>query len=188
MNDYEVDYELIRETMVQFGERMESLGFPKILEDVEGAGKVGKCVRDPRDTERVLFIVKYLKGVGKDLLEEERELIQQGQIDPAIPQAKKALEECYQTLKLCVVDTQAPGQATDQRAAQLRAAQRVQPTMRVAPPQQRQALPAPVMTRAPVVLTPEQVAHLRAMQAAQAARAAGRPALIPSQVIPPRGR
>lgn len=184
MNDYEVDYELIRETMVQFGERMETLGFPKVLEDVEGAGKIGKCVRDPRDTERVMFVIKYLKDLGQDLLEEERELIQKGQIDPAIAQAKAALEECYQTLKLCVVDTQAPGQAADQRKAQLAAAQRVQPTMRVAPPQQRQALPAPVAGRAPVVLTPAQVAQLRAVQAARA-----RGALTPSQVItPPRGR
>ena len=183
MNDYEVDYELIRETMIQLGERMETLGFPKVLEDVEGAGKIGKCVRDPRDTERVLFIVKYLKSLGQDLLEEERELIQQGQVDPAIPQAKKALEEAYQTLKLCIVDTQAPGQAAEQRAAQLKAAQRVQPTMRVQAPQARQALPAP---RTAVQLTPEQIAHLRA---AQAARAAQRPALMPSQVItPPRGR
>lgn len=182
MNDYEVDYELIRETMVQFGERMEALGFPKILEDVEGTGKIGKCVRDPRDTDRVLFIVKYLKGVGQDLLEEERELIQQGQIDPAIPQAKAAIEECYQTLKLCIVDTQGPGQAAEQRAAQLRAAQRVQPTMRVQPPQVRQALPAP---RAAVPLTPEQMARLRAAQAAQGGQ---RPVLLPSQVLPPRGR
>lgn len=184
MNDYEVDYELIRETMVQFGERMEALGFSKILEDVEGAGKIGKCVRDPRDTERVMFIIKYLKTLGQDLIEEERELIQKGQIDPAIPQAKAALEECYQTLKLCVVDTQGPGQAEAQRRAQLAAAQRVQPTMRVVPPQPRQALPAPVAGRAPVVLTPAQVAQLRAAQMARAQ------ALVPSQVIPgaPRGR
>jgi hypothetical protein len=176
MNDYEVDYELIRETMVQFGERMESLGFPKILEDVEGSGKIGKCVRDPRDTERVMLLVKYLKGLGQDLIEEERELIQRGQIDPAIAQAKAALEECYQTLKLCVVDTQAPGQAADQRKAQMQAAQRVQPTMRVAAPQQRRALPA-------AQLTPAQLAQLRAAQAAQAQ---GR-VLIP-QVIQPKGR
>ena len=183
MNDYEVDYELIRETMVQFGERMETLGFPKVLEDVEGAGKIGKCVRDPRDTERVMFVIKYLKDLGQDLLEEERELIQRGQIDPAIAQAKAALEECYQTLKLCVVDTQAPGQAAEQRKAQLAAAQRVQPTMRVAPPQQRQALPAP---QVPMQLTPAQVAQLRAAQAARAAQAQGR-LLIP-QVIQPKGR
>lgn len=182
MNDYEVDYELIRETMVQFGERMETLGFPKVLEDVEGAGKIGKCIRDPRDTERVVFIVKYLKSLGQDLLEEERELIQKGKIDPAIAQAKAALEECYQTLKLCVVDTQAPGQAAEQRAAQMRAAQRVQPTMRVAPPQQRQALPAP---RAAVQLTPAQIAQLRAQQAAQAAK--GR-VLIPQVIQPPKAR
>jgi len=181
VNDYEVDYELIRETMVQLGERMEALGFPKILEDVEGSGKIGKCVRDPRDTERVLFIVKYLKSVGRDLLEEEQELIQQGRIDPAIQQAKAALEEAYQTLKLCIVDTQGPGQAEAQRKAQMQAAQRVAPTMRVAPPQIRQALPAP---RVPVALTPEQVARLRAAQAAQTA---GR-VIAPSQVIPGRGR
>lgn len=182
MNDYEIDYELIRETMVHFGERMEALGFPKVLEDVEGSGKIGKCVRDPRDTERVMFIVKYLKTLAQDLIEEERELIQQGKIDPAIAQGKAALEECYQTLKICIVDTQAPGQAEEQRKAQLRAAQRAQPTMRVAPPQQRQALPAPRMVAAaPVQLTPEQVAQLRARQAQAQA-------LIP-QVIPPvRGR
>lgn len=183
MNDYEVDYELIRETMVHFGERMESLGFPKVLEDVEGTGKVGKCVRDPRDTERVMFIVKYLKTLGQDLIEEERELIQKGQIDPAIAQAKAALEECYQTMKLCIVDTQAPGQAEVQRRAQLVAAQRAQPTMRVAPPQQRQALPAPQVS---VQLTPAQIAQLRAAQAARAAQAQGR-VLIP-QVIQPKGR
>jgi hypothetical protein len=187
MNDYEVDYELIRETMVRFGERMETLGFPKVLEDVEGTGKIGKCVRDPRDTERVLFIVKYLKSIGQDLLEEERELIQKGQIDPAIAKAKAALEEAFQTLKLCIVDTQAPGQAAAQRKAQMQAAQRVQPTMRAPVAQPRQALPAP---RTAVQLTPAQVAQLRAAQAMQAQAAQGRPALIPAQVIPggkPRG-
>jgi len=188
VNDYEVDYELIRETMVQLGERMETLGFPKVLEDVEGSGKIGKCVRDPRDTERVLFIVKYLKGLGKDLLQEEQELIQKGQVDPALLQAKAALEETYQTLKLCIVDTQGPGQAEAQRKAQMKAAQRVQPTMRVAQPQVRQALPAPrVVAPAPVQLTPEQVARLRAAQAAQAAQTRGR-VISPSQVIPGRGR
>jgi hypothetical protein len=186
VNDYEVDYELIRETMVHFGERMETLGFPKVLEDVEGTGKIGKCVRDPRDTERVMLIVKYLKTLGQDLIEEERELIQRGQIDPAIGQAKAALEECYQTIKLCIVDTQAPGQAEAQRRAQLAAAQRAQPTMRVAPPQQRQALPAPRVAAAPVQLTPAQVAQIRAAQAAQAAR--GR-VLAPAQILPPhKGR
>jgi len=184
MNDYEVDYELIRETIVKFGERMEALGFPKILEDIEGSGKIGKCVRDPRDTQRVLQIVKYLKSVAQDLIEEERELIQKGQIDPAIPQAKAALEECYQTMKLCVVDTQGPGQAEAQRRAQLAAAQKVQPTMRVAAPQQRQALPAPRVAAAPVQLTPAQMAQIRAAQMARTK------ALVPSQVIPgaPRGR
>lgn len=182
MNDYEVDYELIRETMVKFGERMEALGFPKILDDVEGSGKIGKCVRDPRDTQRVLQIVKYLKSVAKDLIEEERELLQRGQRDPAIPQAKAALEECYQTMKLCVVDTQAPEQEA-QRKAQMKAAQRMAPTMRVAPPQVRQALPAPRVAVAPVQLTPAQVAALQAQNQA-------RRALVPSQVIlgSPRGR
>lgn len=184
MNDYEIDYELIRETMIHFGERMEALGFPKVLEDVEGAGKIGKCVRDPRDTERVMFVVKYLKGLGQDLIEEERELIARGQVDPAIAQAKAALEETYQTLKLCIIDTQAPGQAEAQRKAQLAAAQRAQPTMRVAPPQPRQALPAPrVVAAAPVQLTPAQVAQLRAAQAAQRGQV-----LVPSQVISPKVR
>lgn len=138
MNDYEVDYELIRETFVRFGERMEALGFPKMLEDIEGSGRIGKCVRDPRDTQRIEVLIKYLKGLGQDLLKEERELISRGQMDPAIPQAKAALEECYQTFKLCVVDTQSPSQAAKIREAQVAAARKVIPTMRV--PSQ---LPAP---------------------------------------------
>jgi hypothetical protein len=173
VNDYEVDYELIRETLVQFGERMEALGFPKILEDIEGTGKVGKCARDPRDTERIATLIKYLKGLGADLVQEERALLARGQMDPAIMQAKQALEECYQTMKLCVVDTQGPEEAAAMRRRQAEAARRVQPTMRVPAPQVRRALPA-------AQLTPAQIAQVRAMQAAQAQ---GR-VLVP-QVLPP---
>ena len=87
-------------------------------------------------------------------------------------------------MKLCVVDTQGPGQAEAQRRAQLAAAQKVQPTMRVAAPRQRQSLQAPRMATAPVQLTPDQIARLRAAQMARAK------ALVPSHVIPgaPRSR
>lgn len=153
MIDYEVDYELIRETFVTFGERMEALGFPKMLEDIEGSGKVGKCVRDPRDAARIKVLVKYLKGLGQDLLKEERELLAKGQMDPAVTQAKKALEDCYQTLKLCVIDTQSPKQASDLRSKQAEIGKQVKPTMRV-----------------PAAVSQHQQ----------------RPALAPSQVIPPR--
>ena len=176
MNDYEVDYELIRETLVQLGERMEALGFPQVLEDVEGSGKLGRCVRDPRDTERVLVIVKYLKKLAQDLLDEERELSQQGKIDPAIAQAKAALEEAYQTMKLGIVDTKGPN-SSDQRAAQSQAAKRVQPTMRVATPQVRHALPAP-----------QAIQLQAAAQAALRQHHQQRLALVPSQVLPPKGR
>ena len=176
MNDYEVDYELIRETLVQLGERMEALGFPQVLEDVEGSGKLGRCVRDPRDTERVLVIVKYLKKLAQDLLEEERELSQQGKIDPAIAQAKAALEEAYQTMKLGIVDTKGPN-SPDQRAAQSQAAQRVQPTMRVSAPQVRRALPSPQ-----ALAQAAQLAHAAQLRNPQ------RLALVPSQVLPPKGR
>lgn len=152
MNDFEIDYELIRETFVRFGERMEALGFPKMLEDIEGSGKIGKCVRDPRDTARIEVLIKYLKGLGQELVKEERELAAQGQMDPAIPQAKAALEECYQTFKLCVVDTQSPSQAAKVREKQVEAARKVLPTMRV---------PAQLPERNPQVLPPAPIGRLR---------------------------
>jgi len=177
LNDYEVDYELIRETLVQLGERMEALGFPQLLEDVEGSGKLGRCVRDPRDTERVLVIVKYLKKLAQDLLDEEQDLLKKGKVDPALAQAKAALEEAYQTMKICIVDTKGPGQDSGQRAAQMKAAKRVQPTMRVAPPQVRHALPAP-----------QAIQLQAAAQAALRQHHQQRLALVPSQVLPPKGR
>jgi len=149
--DYEVDYELIRETFITFGERMEALGFPKMLEDIEGSGKVGRCVRDPRDVVRIKVLVKYLKGLGQDLIKEERELLAKGQMDPAIAQAKKALEDCYQTLKLCVIDTDSPKQASERRSQQATIGKQVQPTMRAPTPM----LPAP--QRVQPALSPAQV-------------------------------
>ena len=160
MIDYEVDYELIRETFVTFGERMEALGFPKMLEEIEGAGKIGRCVRDPRDGARIKVLVKYLKGLGQDLVKEERELLAKGQMDPSLPQAKAALEDCYQTLKLCVIDTQSPKQASDRRSHQAEIGKQVKPTMR-----------APTVTK---------------RQALQVQPKIVKNALVPSQVIQPR--
>lgn len=179
MIDYEVDYELIRETFVKFGERMEALGFPKMLEDIEGSGKIGKCVRDPRDASRIKVLVKYLKSLGKDLLEEERELRAQGKVDPSLLEAKQALEECYQTLKMCVIDTQSPKQAAELRSQQANIGKKNQPTMRAPVPQQRQALPSSGAL-VPTQLTPAQLAQLQAMQNQ------GR-VLHPAQVISPVG-
>lgn len=162
MIDYEVDYELIRETFVTFGERMEALGFPKMLEEIEGAGKIGRCVRDPRDGARIKVLVKYLKGLGQDLVKEERELLATGQMDPSLPQAKAALEDCYQTLKLCVIDTQSPKQASDRRSQQAEIGKQVKPTMRAPAVAQRQALQVPqkIVKNA---LVPSQVIQPRAL-------------------------
>lgn len=162
MIDYEVDYELIRETFVTFGERMEALGFPKMLEEIEGAGKIGRCVRDPRDGARIKVLVKYLKGLGQDLVKEERELLATGQMDPSLPQAKAALEDCYQTLKLCVIDTQSPKQASDRRSQQAEIGKQVKPTMRAPAVAQRQALQVPQKI-AKNALVPSQVIQPRAL-------------------------
>lgn len=64
------DHELIREVMVRFGEIMDSQGYEKVLEDIEGHGAIGKAVRDPRSIRNLQVINSFLKDIGKELASE----------------------------------------------------------------------------------------------------------------------
>lgn len=114
MFDLEVDYECVKELLIEMAEEFDVLGYSKMLEDFEGSGQIGKAVQNPRDMRALRIIQEYMKSIGKALLVEEASLIQQLKGAPYLkgnPQfskkcqnvlvAKKSLEETFQDLKKC---------------------------------------------------------------------------------------
>jgi len=70
MHDLTADHEKIREVMVRFGEILETQGYPKVLEDIEGHGTIGKAVREPRTIAALKIIDRFLKDIGIELQKE----------------------------------------------------------------------------------------------------------------------
>lgn len=114
MFDLEVDYEGARELLIEMAEEFDNLGFTKVLEDFEGSGRIGKAVANPRDAQAVKIITLYMKGIAKELLVEEADLMRKVQQAPYLKdnpqfkqscqivlQAKRCLEETFQELKKC---------------------------------------------------------------------------------------
>ena len=114
MFEMEVDYECVRELLIEMAEEFDVLGYSKVLEDFEGSGRIGRAVQKPRDESAVRVIHLYMKGLGKELLAEEQALIQKVKQAPYLKQnpqfmgqckavivAKKALEDTFQDLKKC---------------------------------------------------------------------------------------
>lgn len=117
MFELEVDYECVRELLIEMAEEFDLLGYPKVLEDFEGSGRIGRAVMQPRDESAVKVIHIYMKGLGKELLAEEASLLQKIKTSPGLKQnpqfqqqcksvilAKKSLEETFQSLKKCFVE------------------------------------------------------------------------------------
>jgi len=92
-----IDAEGIREAMVDFGDDMDRLGFPGVLESVEGAGVVGRSLRNIRSPGALEKVVTYLKNVAKDL-----KAAQQQQNSPRVQEAMVLLERTWARLKDCV--------------------------------------------------------------------------------------
>jgi hypothetical protein len=114
MFDLEVDYEAVRELLIEMAEDFDTLGYNKVLEDFEGSGRIGKAVANPRDSQAVQVITLYMKGIAKELLSEEAALVKKVQQAPylkenpqfkqacaVVLQAKNCLEETFQELKKC---------------------------------------------------------------------------------------
>lgn len=115
MIELQVDYEAIRELLLEMGEEFEACGFSKVLEDFEGSGNIGKAVASPRDAKAIYIIHTYMKSIAKSLLAEEALLKKQLQRAPylrgnpqfeksvkCVLEAKKSLDETFQQLKECV--------------------------------------------------------------------------------------
>lgn len=67
MHNMNADHEKIREVMIRFGEILDAQGYPKVLEDIEGQGAIGKAVANPRSLQSLKVIDKFLKDIGKEL-------------------------------------------------------------------------------------------------------------------------
>lgn len=92
-----IDAEGIREALVDFGDDMDRLGYPGVLESVEGAGVVGRALRNIRAPGALDKVVAYLKNVAKDLKAQ-----QQKQDNPRVREAMTRLEQTWTRLKSCV--------------------------------------------------------------------------------------
>jgi hypothetical protein len=98
-----LDAEQIRETLVALGEALARVGFEKPLADIEGNGKLGNAVRDPRDADSLRIIHTYLKGLARELLAEETQYkAQYGHASKEIVAAKRWLDEAWQHFKAAV--------------------------------------------------------------------------------------
>ena len=93
-----LDAEGVRETLLDLGDEMDRLGFPGVLESVEGNGKVGNALRRIRDPRSMKIIVEYLKNVAKDI----KALKQKEGDMPHIRQAMVEVEDAWTRLKKCV--------------------------------------------------------------------------------------
>lgn len=163
MFDLEVDYEGARELLIEMAEEFDNLGFTKVLEDFEGSGRIGKAVANPRDVQAVKVITMYMKGIAKELLAEEADLLRKVQQAPylkenpqfkqacqVVIQAKRCLEETFQELKKCFKEPELAKPLSPQgRPAMMPAAQ-----PRMMPAAQSRMMPAPQGRAAPRMLPP----------------------------------
>ena len=62
-----IDAEGVREAMLDFGDDMDRLGYPGVLESVEGSGVVGRALRNIRTPGAMEKVAAYMKNVAKDL-------------------------------------------------------------------------------------------------------------------------
>ncbi len=89
-----IDAEGVRETLLEFGDHMDALGFPGVLESVEGAGVVGRALRNIRSPGSLEKVAAYLKNVAKDLKAQPD--------NPRTREAMVRLEQAWTQLKECV--------------------------------------------------------------------------------------
>ena len=69
-----VDYERIHELLVELGEDFDKLGFSKVLEDIEGTGRIGVASRSPQDRTSRRLIGVFLKDIARELVREQSDL------------------------------------------------------------------------------------------------------------------
>jgi len=92
-----IDAEGVREAMLDFGDDMDRLGYPGVLESVEGSGVVGRALRNIRTPGAMEKVAAYMKNVAKDLKAQ-----QQKQDNPRVREAMVRLEQTWARLKECV--------------------------------------------------------------------------------------
>ena len=145
MFELSVDYESVRELLIDMAEEFEMLGYPKVLEDFEGSGRIGRAVAKPRTEDEIQVIHVYMKGLGKELLAEENALLAKVKQSPylkenpqfkqactSVLRAKQELEETFQNLKKCFVEP--PRSEKSKMAAQPQMARLQSPARAALPP------------------------------------------------------
>lgn len=103
-----MDSELVKEVMVDLGERLSELGYDAVLETVEGSSVVGRVCQNCRHDRDKKVIVHYMKDIAKTLVKEKP--------SPRQERAKQVLEEAWQNLKL-VLQEQREEDDDDERLA-----------------------------------------------------------------------
>ena len=100
MTTREVDYDHIQQTMVALGEFLARRGFDKPLSDIEGNGRIGEAVRDPRDADSLKAIAKYMKGLAAELKSEAAKAqASKGFVPPELLACMKGLDEAWQNFR-----------------------------------------------------------------------------------------
>lgn len=112
-----IDYEMIRETLVEMGEKFHKLGFPKVLSDIEGSGAIGEAVADSRDPKNRKLITVFMRDIARDLVREQQALKRHATVTEgrtmfpnpklanayvAVLQAKKVLDETWAQVRQAV--------------------------------------------------------------------------------------
>ena len=87
-----MDSELVKEVMVDLGERLSELGYDGVLDTVEGSSVIGRACRNCRYDRDKRVLIHYMKDVAKTLLKDKP--------SPRQERAKQVLEEAWQNLKL----------------------------------------------------------------------------------------
>lgn len=99
-----IDYEGIRETLLDLGDELDRLGYDWFRDGVEGGGRVGRAVQSPRGKEEIMLIREFMLRAARRF----KELYAQDPKNPHLVEAMKLLDQAWQDFKECL-SVKAPG-------------------------------------------------------------------------------
>ncbi len=90
------DYELVKETMVELGEKLDAMGYDGVLEVIEGDTAVGAACRDCRTAKASKILAEHLKDLHQTFA--TRNPDPEGQKANAMKAVQEAWTECKAAL------------------------------------------------------------------------------------------
>lgn len=93
-----IDYEGIRETLLELGDDLYSLGFPWFLDGLEGNNRIGRALQNPRSKDEILLLRAYMISAARVL----KKLNAARPSDAHVTQAMTRLDAAWHQFLLCL--------------------------------------------------------------------------------------